>query len=202
MTALPFAAFRGGLLSRRELLSHCMHADGLPSVVPGPNSWRVSATSRSERMPTSAPDEFLGALEQPTRLPSASPTTNDHSLSLLTGSLPPEITRTYRNKLHVLVATCTPFPKACFKHVSKELPKLGARQDQPARPGFLCLRKSVFREAGMQPQGLTRKSISVPPCSFTLLFSELTIEPSFVFSAIDNFRFEIPTTPWVFPVTG
>ena len=64
------------------------------------------------------------------------------------------------------------------------------------------LRKSAFREAGMQPQGLTRKSISVPPCSFTLLFSELTIEPSFVFSAIDNFRFEIPTTPWVFPVTG
>jgi hypothetical protein len=54
----------------------------------------------------------------------------------------------------------------------------------------------------MQPQGLTRKSISVPPCSFTLLFSELTIEPSFEFSAIDNFRFEIPTTPWVFPVTG
>ena len=43
--------------------------------------------SRSERMPSSAPDEFLGALEQPTRLPSASPTTNDHSLSLLTGSL-------------------------------------------------------------------------------------------------------------------
>ncbi len=82
------------------------------------------------------------------------------------------------------------------------LPKLGARQDQPPRPGFLCLRKSAFREAGMQPQGLTRKSISVPPCSFTLLFSELTIEPSFVFSAIDNFRFEIPTTPWVFPVTG
>src|SRR6185369_17415752 len=90
--------------------------------------------------------------------------------------------------------------------VAHRLPRwertLGARQGQSARPGFLCLRKSVFREAGMQPQGLTRKSISVPPCSFTLLFSELTIEPSFEFSAIDNFRFEIPTTPWVFPVTG
>ena len=152
-----------------------MHADGLPSVVPGPNSWRPSATSRSERMLSSAPDEFLGALEQPTRLPSASPTTNDHSLSLLTGSLPPEITRTYRNKLHVLVATCTPFPKACFKHVSKELPKLGA-QDQPARPG-LCLRKRVFREAGMQPQGLTRKALASRPaashCSFPSSLSNL-----------------------------
>lgn len=30
--SVPFAAFRGGLLSRPELLSHFMHADGLPTV--------------------------------------------------------------------------------------------------------------------------------------------------------------------------
>jgi len=85
---MPFAAFRGGLLSRLELLSHFMHADGLPLIVPGPISRPPSATSRSERMPSSAPGEFLDALEQPTRLPSASPATNDHSLSLFIGFSP------------------------------------------------------------------------------------------------------------------
>lgn len=59
-----------------------------------------------------------------------------------------------------------------------------------------------IREAGMRSQGFTRRSIKVPLCSFTLFFSELTIEPSLGFVAIDNFRFAIPTTPWVFPVTG
>ena len=57
-------------------------------------------------------------------------------------------------------------------------------------------------EAGMRSQGFTRRSINVPLCSLTLFFSELTIEPSLEFVAIDNFRFAIPTTPWVFPVTG
>ncbi len=85
---MSFAAFRCGLLSRRELLSHFMHADGLALVVPGPISWRPSATSRSERMPSSAPGEFLDALEQPTRLPSASPATKDHSLTLFIGFSP------------------------------------------------------------------------------------------------------------------
>src|SRR6202035_486889 len=64
-----------------------MHDDGLPLVVAGPISWRPSATSRSERMPSDATGEFPDALEQPTRLPSARPTTNDHSLSLFIVSL-------------------------------------------------------------------------------------------------------------------
>ena len=44
--------------------------------------------------------------------------------------------------------------------------------------------------------------MNVPLSNFTLLFSELTTEPCAVSCAIDNFRFEIPTTPWVFPVMG
>ncbi len=37
--------------------------------------------------------------------------------------------------------------------------------------------------------------MNVPLSSFTLVFSELTTEPSLALVAGANFRFEIPTTP-------
>ena len=55
---------------------------------------------------------------------------------------------------------------------------------------------------GPQYQGLTRKSMNVPLSNFTLLFSELNTEPCVALDVVDNFKFEIPTTPSVFPVMG
>jgi hypothetical protein len=86
---VPFAAFRGGLLSRPELLSRFMHAEGLSWVVPGATSGRPSATARPARMPSDALGGFVDALEQPIRFSTASTATKDHSLSLFIVSLSP-----------------------------------------------------------------------------------------------------------------
>ena len=76
------------------------------------------------------------------------------------------------------------------------------RQPGTSSPKARKAKHKRIREAETRSQGFTRRSINVPLCSFTLFFSELTIDPSLGFVAIDNFRFAIPTTPWVFPVTG
>ena len=48
--------------------------------------------------------------------------------------------------------------------------------------------------------GFTFSSNNVPLSSFTLFLSELTTDPCEGFEAGESFRFEIPTTPCVWPV--
>jgi hypothetical protein len=50
--------------------------------------------------------------------------------------------------------------------------------------------------------GVTFRSSMVPLSTFTLFFSELKTEPWAALGAGSSFRFEMPTTPCVFPVMG
>jgi hypothetical protein len=69
-----------------------------------------------------------------------------------------------------------------------------------ARLGAALPKRRISVKSGPQYQGLTRKSMNVPLSNFTLLFSELNTEACDVLDAVDNFKFEIPTTPCVFAV--